>query len=127
LIDQALRNFVRDRAGSRCEYCGIHCEQEPYFTFHVEHITARQHGGGDEPENLGWACHHCNLHKGTNLSGIDPDSRQVVILYHPRRDQWDDHFERRGPLIVGRTSCGRATVQLLKYNAPSRIELRSAL
>ena len=40
-----------------------------------------------------------------------------VRLFHPRQDRWDEHFERNGVLIVGRTAVGRATVGLLKMNA----------
>ena len=29
-------------------------------------------GSLDEVDNLALACHRCNLHKGPNLSGIDP-------------------------------------------------------
>ena len=69
-MDARLRELVKQRAAGRCEYCGLRQEQEP-LAFHVEHITARQHEGKDTEENLALACHHCNLHKGTNLSGLD--------------------------------------------------------
>ena len=63
-MDAATRAFVRQRAGNCCEYCGLPQESEAFFTFHIEHIVARQHGGGDGAENLALACYHCNLHKG---------------------------------------------------------------
>jgi hypothetical protein len=126
-MDVATRNFVRDRAGRRCEYCGLHEDQEPFAPFHLEHITARQHAGTDDPDNLACSCHHCNFHKGTNLTGIDPESRQVVLLFHPRRNVWQDHFEPRGALVEGKTDVGRATVRLLKMNAGYRVELRGVL
>ena len=69
-MDAKLRQLVRQRAAGRCEYCGLRQEQEP-LSFHVEHITPRQHRGKDTAENLALACHHCKLHKGTNLSGLD--------------------------------------------------------
>ena len=97
---------------------------EPFFAYHVEHIVARQHGGGDDSGNLALACYHCNAHKGPNLSGLDPESGALVRLFHPRQDQWDEHFERNGVLIVGRTAVGRATVGLLKMNAADRRRLR---
>ena len=99
-------------------------EAEPFFTYHVEHIIARRHGGGDNSENLAFACYHCNLHKGPNLSGIDQESGALVRLFNPREDKWDDHFERNGVVIVGRTSIGRATIGLLKMNAADRRRLR---
>jgi hypothetical protein len=57
-------------------------EAEPFFTYHVEHIIARRHGGGDNSENLAFACYHCNLHKGPNLSGIDQESGALVRLFN---------------------------------------------
>jgi len=68
----------------------------------------------DDLENLAWACHQCNLHKGTNLAGIDPDSNELVRLFHPRRDRWEDHFRKDGPLVVGLTAIGRTTAWLLQ-------------
>lgn len=95
--------------------------------FHVEHIIPRKHGGGDKLANLALACWHCNCHKGPNLSGIDPFSKKTVRLLHPRRDRWDDPFLWDGVMLIGRTSKGRATVQVLAMNAPDRIELRRLL
>src|SRR6266436_3492737 len=75
-------------------------------------------------ENLAFACYHCNLHKGPNLSGIDQESGALVRLFIPREDKWDDHFEQNGVIIVGRTAIGRATIGLLKMNAADRRRLR---
>jgi hypothetical protein len=41
----SLRNFVRQRAGNRCEYCRIRYDDFDVAEFHVEHIIARQPGG----------------------------------------------------------------------------------
>ena len=123
-MDEGLRQFIRGRANHSCEYCRMPQEAEPFFTYHVEHIVARQHGGGDEDGNLALACYYCNAHKGPNLSGLDPESGALVRLFHPRQDQWDEHFERNGVIIVGRTAIGRATVGLLKMNAADRRRIR---
>jgi hypothetical protein len=40
---------------------------------------------------LALACCYCNRYKGPDLSGIDPNSGEVVPLFHPRRQQWDEH------------------------------------
>ena len=123
-MDERLRRFVRDRGSNRCEYCGLPQTAEPFFAYHVEHIVARQHGGSDAPENLALACYHCNARKGPNLSAVDPESGALVRLFHPRRDRWEEHFERNGVLVAGRTAIGRATVALLKMNAVDRRRLR---
>ena len=126
-MDAGLRSLVRQRAGNCCEYCGIRQEHVPFPLFHIEHIIPKKHGGDDDPSNLALACHHCNFHKGPNLSGIDPRTGRVVRLFNPRRQRWARHFRFEGPVIVGRTSCGRATVVVLALNAPDRVELRAEL
>ncbi len=120
----ALKRVVLSRAAGRCEYCLIRQSDEPFFTFHTEHITARQHGGETVEENLALACHHCNRHKGPNLTAVDPREGAILRLFHPRQQVWAEHFELRGATVVGRTATGRATVKLLEMNAPSRLQLR---
>jgi hypothetical protein len=126
-MDAALRKLVRERAEHRCEYCRIHQYQDPFFTFPIDHIIARQHGGKTEPDNLCLSCYRCNLHKGPNIASIDSDSGEMVPLFHPRRDKWHEHFEWNGTLLVGRTPVGRATVALLAINNPDYILLRESL
>ena len=96
-------------------------------TFHVEHVRPRQHGGSDDPENLALACQHCNLHKGTNLTAIDPETDQITVLFNPRQDSHEEHFAFDGILIRGLTPAGRATAELLAMNAPGRLEIRAQM
>jgi len=126
-MDRATRRLVRDRAGQRCEYCGLPQQALPLALFHVEHVTAKQHGGSDDANNLALACHHCNLHKGPNLTGIDPETGAIVRLFHPRLDVWTDHFRPQGMILVGLTPIGRATVRTLAMNNPEAVEARSDL
>ena len=126
-MDAALRNAVRHRAQFRCEYCLLPEAYAPVTPFQIEHIIARQHGGRTAPSNLALACHHDNLHKGPNLTGIDPVTRKLVRLFHPRRMKWARHFRWDGPLLVGRTPVGRATIAVLQMNHEDRINLRQAL
>jgi 5-methylcytosine-specific restriction endonuclease McrA len=126
-MDAATRELARQRAGNRCEYCRLAQEDTPLATFHIEHIVARKHGGSDDPSNLALACYHCNLHKGTNLTGIDPISGAIVPLFHPRQQAWHEHFAIQGLLIVGLTPTGRATVRVLMMNAVGRLQLRAGL
>lgn len=125
-MDAAARRLVRRRAKSRCEYCRLP-QNAVDLTFHVEHIIARQHGGDDSSDNLCLSCDRCNLHKGPNLTSIDPLSGQIVPLFHPRQDVWSEHFELVGDQIVGRTPVGRATAQLMQMNSIRRRQLRVRL
>jgi 5-methylcytosine-specific restriction endonuclease McrA len=123
-MDAKTREFVRQRADRVCEYCRIPQEATPLIPFHVEHTIARQHGGDDDPNLLALACDRCNAYKGTNLTSIGPDSREVVSLFNPRQDVWTEHFMIRGGEIAGISPKGRATVRLLNMNAPRRVQLR---
>ena len=120
------RDLVRERAQNRCEYCLLR-QEHSHLTHHIEHIIAKQHGGADEPSNLALACHRCNLQKGPSLSGIDPITNQVAGLFHPRLDQWRNHFRLYEARIEGTTSTGRATVRVLALNHPRRLDLRHEL
>jgi hypothetical protein len=122
----ARRSTVAARAGFRCEYCRLR-EEEDGLAFHVEHIIAQKHGGNDDLDNLAFACQFCNLHKGPNLSGIDPGSGATVELFHPRGDTWDDHFSAENYRLIGTTPQGRATTRVLAMNDPERIRLREIL
>ena len=124
-MDAATRDAVRRRADNRCEYCQLH-QQHSYTTHHIEHIVARQHDGSEGLENLALACAWCNLHKGPNLTGIDPISSEIVSLFNPRRDQWGEHFRFQDAHIEGISAIGRTTVRVLAMNDANRLELRSA-
>jgi hypothetical protein len=91
----------------------------------LEHIIAIKNGGSDDASNLAWSCHNCNLAKGSNLSGRFRG--ETVALFHPREQQWKRHFRWMGPVLVGKTKCGSATVQVLNINADDRIKLREIL
>jgi len=125
-MNAPTRARVRERAGDRCEYCRLHQDDSPLAVLHVEHIVPRAHGGSSNPDNLALACIDCNLHKGTNLTGIDSATRRVTGLFHPRRHRWDEHFEWRGIHIVGKTAIGRTTVRVLNMNSEDQFALRSS-
>jgi hypothetical protein len=93
----------------------------------MEHIIARQHGGETILSNCAWSCPRCNLFKGPNLAGIHEPTKKMVKLFHPRRMTWHRHFRWEGPLVVGRTSIGRATIEVLQMNEGDRVELRQSL
>ena len=127
MIAQSVRQFVRTRAADGCEYCRMPQSAMPQAPFHVEHIVAKQHGGGDHESNLAFACERCNHRKGPNLSSIDPHSDEIVNLFHPRIDAWAEHFAINDGCVAGLTPTGRATVRLLDMNTPARVRLRRIL
>ena len=123
-MDARTRQFVRKRAGHRCEYCHLREASVADISFHVEHIRALKHGGTDDPANLALSCDRCNLHKGPNLAGIDPADGQMTPLFNPRFEQWDEHFEWANLEIAGKTPIGRAKVRVLELNSARRLKLR---
>ena len=124
-MSAALRRIVRERAGDRCEYCRLP-QAGSVLSFHIEHIVPRQHGGATSEGNLALACPHCNLRKGPNLTGIDPESGEVCRLFHPRHDLWREHFRSEGARIAGITAMGRTTEGVLDFNDDEQLRLRSA-
>ena len=95
------------------------------LAFHIEHIIPRQHGGVTAEQNLALSCPSCNLHKGSNLSGIDPDSGEICRLFHPRSDVWEEHFFIEEARLCGRTAIGRVTVWVLDANADEQVQHRA--
>ncbi len=127
-IPKRLRLLVRERAQGCCEYC---LSQEAYATqgFSVEHITPLAVDGATTANNLALACQGCNNFKYDKTSAPDPVSHQVVSLFHPRRDNWHDHFMWNPDctLIIGVTPTGRATVAALQLNREGVVNLRRVL
>ncbi|MEX0712777.1 MAG: HNH endonuclease signature motif containing protein [Pirellulales bacterium] len=126
-MDAALRRFVRQRAAHRCEYCQLLQDHEPFVTFHTEHIIAKHHGGEDDPSNLCLACPSCNFHKGPNIAGRLAATSELIPLFNPRRDRWEEHFRWDGALLAGLTPVGLVTLQVLRINLPENVEHRDAL
>ncbi len=125
-VPERLRRQVQERAQGRCEYCLIH-EADMYYPHEPDHVIAEKHGGLTSLDNLAWSCFYCNRFKGSDLASIDPITRKVVVLFHPREQRWHRHFRLNGALIEGITSSGRATVTLLHMNDPERVTYRLGL
>ncbi|WP_315861179.1 HNH endonuclease [Anatilimnocola floriformis] len=121
-----LADLVRDRAGNHCEYCLL-AQMHSSIPFQVDHIIALKHHGENGLENLALACVYCNSSKGPNIAGIDPLTRAIAPLFHPRRDSWQSHFQWNGAELIGLTPSGRATVDVLAINDPNLLTLRQAL
>jgi hypothetical protein len=57
-MDHMLEQRVRNRAGNRCEYCGLPQQ------------FSRLKGGPTIESNLALSCGFCNRHKRPNIAGI---------------------------------------------------------
>ena len=101
--DQATEALVRARARGFCEYCRFP-ERFADTPFQVDHIIAEKHRGQTEIGNLAYACFYCNSYKGPNLAGIDPETKEIIRLFNPRKDSWNYHFQWNGPVLTGLTA-----------------------
>jgi hypothetical protein len=119
-IPEAIKKTVAERSGFKCEYCRIP-ESFAHYSFHIEHIIAIQHGGLTKIENLAYACSICNWKKGPNLGTILEENGPIIRLFHPRTDNWFEHFSVSEGLLVPKTDTGKATIKLLDLNNPDSI------
>ena len=125
-MDEALSALVWQRATAACEYCQLP-QSLSSIPFEIDPIIARKHGGHTAADNLALSCFYCNSYKGPNIAGIDPRSGRITRLSHPRKDAWKSHFKWNGPILIGRTAVGRATIIVLAINHPDAVAVREAL
>lgn len=125
-ISAELRRIIRNRANNRCEYCRIP-DSHTFDEHEIDHIYAEKHGGETIESNLCLSCWICNRHKGSDLTSLDPQTRQITPLFHPRDDRWEDHFQLDGGFINPITPQGRVTVRLLQLNKRERVDERLLL
>jgi hypothetical protein len=121
-----MEDLIRSRADLRCEYCRMP-EYADFIPFEFDHIIPVVHGGPTRLSNLAFSCWGCNCYKGPNLSGIDPETRRITRLYHPRQHKWKYHFGWADAVLFGRTAIGRTTIAVLRINLSHRIAQRQAL
>jgi hypothetical protein len=122
------KKAVAERANGCCEYC----RSQARFAiqpFSIEHIIPRSQGGETVMDNLALSCQGCNNHKYNKTEGRDPVNGDLVPLYHPRNQQWSDHFawNEDFSLIIGLTATERATVETLQINREGVVNLRRVL
>jgi hypothetical protein len=125
-VTASVREKVRRRANKRCEYCQAP-EGLGKFVYHVDHIIPILHSGTSELDNLAWACFLCNTHKMRDISSFDPDTKALTLLYNPRMQSWDEHFELNDNQIVGKTPVGRVTIIVLNMNSDDQLNIRRTL
>jgi hypothetical protein len=120
-----LERLTAERAGNRCEYCRMHQALQG-ATFHLEHVIPISRGGTSELSNLALACPACNLKKSDRVEVTDPETGDLVTLFHPRQDSWKDHFAWEDYHLIGLTAKGRGTVNALAFNDARKIKIRQA-
>ena len=124
-VPSLLRRQVAARAGGLCAYCRS-TERLMGITFEIDHIAPISAGGKTDLNNLCLSCPSCNRHKAARTQALDPDSGELVPLFHPNRQSWAEHFQwiDDGVQIAGLTAIGRATLQALHLNRPGLVQTR---
>ncbi len=98
------------------------------YKLEIEHLYPQSLGGQTIEENLWLACRECNAHKAARIKSKDPLTEKIVKLFNPRTQIWHEHFEfsKNFTQVIGKTACGRATVECLQMNNIYQITARSA-
>lgn len=116
-ISDELKARIRRQARNRCGYC-LTPQEIVSIPLEIEHLQPVADGGTDAEENLWLACRNCNGFKHAKTHATDPQTNERVVLFNPRTQDWNEHFEFSDNkiLIIGKTPCGRATVIALRLN-----------
>lgn len=124
-IRKKTRKTIVERAFERCEYCQSWM-RNAIHPFNIDHIIPIDKGGGSEMENLALSCGGCNSFKANKIAAKDPVTNEMAPLYHPRTDEWEEHFAWSDDYleIIGLTPTGRATIETLKLNRPGLVNIR---
>ena len=116
---------IAQRANHCCEYCKAP-EVVFNFPFEVEHIIPLSRQGSNDEANLALACRSCNLRKSNRICGVPSGSNAEVRFFHPRDDEWGEHFQisTDSGEIMGKTPIGEVTLESLEMNSPAQVAAR---
>jgi HNH endonuclease len=124
-IPATLKSQIEQSDRSRCCYC-LTQEVISGISLSFDHIEPQSRGGATSFDNLCLACRACNEFKSNLTEAIDPLTGETVSLFHPRQQNWNDHFtwSEDGTQIEGTTDVGRVTVLALQLNRPVIVAAR---
>jgi hypothetical protein len=116
-ISNELRQQINQTDKQTCCYCQT-TQLNSGIPLTIDHIKPRSEGGETSFENLCLACRSCNEFKSNQAKVADPVTGETVLLFHPRQQNWADHFvwSADGIRLEGKTPVGRATVVALRMN-----------
>lgn len=124
-ISAQLRRRLLAADDHQCVYCRTK-QANSGFPMVVDHIKPVAKNGPTAFDNLCFSCHRCNLYKGDTTHQIDPVSGDSVLLFHPRTDQWHEHFRWSddGIHLLALTATGRVTLIALNMNNDEIVQAR---
>jgi len=124
-IPADLREQLLAADDRRCVYCQT-TEANTGQPMTVDHIVPKAQDGPTQFDNLCFACRRCNEFKGSATVAREPLTNEIVPLFHPRSQKWNDHFDwgASGTHVIGLTAIGRATVIALNMNNAVIVDAR---
>ncbi|MBE2197362.1 MAG: HNH endonuclease [Anaerolinea sp.] len=116
-LSAELRQQLEKADDHHCAYCRT-LQASSGQRMVPDHIIPVSKGGETVLANLCFSCRRCNEFKGSRTEGIDPLTGQIESLFHPRQQNWDEHFtwDESGIRLIGLTAVGRVTVVVLQMN-----------
>lgn len=118
-VSAEIKTEVRKRANFACEYCGI-TEIESGGELTIDHFQPQSADGGDQLENLVYACFRCNLYKSDYWT-----TDEHTQVFNPRTEAFDEHFWLSASgKIYAITEKAWLTIKILRLNRLSLINNR---
>jgi hypothetical protein len=118
------RRAIRELYGHCCGYCGV-SESGIGGELQIDHYRPITRGGSDDPDNLVYACVHCNRFKG-NYWPDEGDPKSFHIL-HPGEDDLPTHLQiTASGRMEGLTPRGWFHIQQLHLNRPQLVVWRQS-
>lgn len=116
------RREIREAFNYCCGYCGV-TESDIGGELEIDHYQPSTRGGGDEVNNLVYACVHCNRFKG-NYWPAENDPNSFYLL-HPGQDELSIHLQfTTNGRAEGLTPRGWFHIRRLHLNRPQLVVWR---
>ena len=115
---------IRQRYNYRCGYCGV-SEADTGSELTLDHYRPHSANGGDDEDNLVYACIKCNQFKGDFFPDTDYLQHGRRVL-HPLHDEISAHIREDIPrgYLEPLTEMGRFHIALLQPNRPALVAHR---
>ena len=117
-------SVIRQRYNFCCGYCGV-SEVDAGGELTIDHFQPVSANGGDEDDNLVYACIRCNQYKGALLPEAT-DPAQERRLLHPLQDDLSAHVREDAATnrLEGLTTTGAFHIASLRLNRAGLIANR---
>ena len=116
--------LIRQRFHKACGYCGV-TETDVGSELTIDHYRPLAKGGGEDENNLIYACMKCNQFKG-DFWPDDEQIEQETRILHPFLDDLSAHLvvNVQTGYLEPITKAGKFHIGLLRLNRPQLVEHR---